>query len=160
MGILDEDVARVREATDIVALIDASGLSPRVKEHSKAIFKAIGEAEARVHHKSLETIHFHEVGAIDSIVDIIGAAIGFDLLGVDQVVSSPIPTGRGQVLIAHGVCAVPTPGTAELLKGSAGHLRLEQASIVIVDPKIGDLGRLIVHLAIVAASTRASDTSR
>lgn len=74
-------------------------------------------AEARVHGMTVDKIHFHEVGAIDSIVDIVGAAVGFDVLGADQIVASRIPTGRGQVSIAHGICTVPTPGTAELLKG-------------------------------------------
>src|SRR5262249_62280688 len=78
---------------------------------------AIAEAESKVHGTTVDKIHFHEVGAIDSIVDIVAAAVGFDLLGADEVVSSPVPTGRGQVRIAHGVWSVPTPGTAELLKG-------------------------------------------
>src|SRR5690606_4962567 len=87
------------------------------KQLALRIFEAIGTAEARVHGTTIDRIHFHEVGAIDSIVDIVGAAIGFDLLGADQIVSSPVPTGRGQVHIDHGICTVPTPGTAELLKG-------------------------------------------
>jgi len=70
-----------------------------------------------VHGSTVDQVHFHEVGAIDSIVDITAAAIGFDLLQPDEIVCSPIPTGRGFVKIAHGTCAVPTPGTAELLRG-------------------------------------------
>ena len=70
-----------------------------------------------MHGTTVDRIHFHEVGAIDSIVDIVGAAVGFDVLGADQVVASRVPTGRGQVRIDHGICTVPTPGTAELLKG-------------------------------------------
>ncbi len=81
------------------------------------MFEAIASAEARVHGTTIDHIHFHEVGAIDSIVDIVGSAIALDLLGVDRFVSSPVPTGRGKVRIAHGLCAVPTPGTLELLKG-------------------------------------------
>ncbi len=103
---------------DILAIIDGgSELSTRQKQRARDIFTAIGRAEARVHGMSLDQIHFHEVGAIDSIVDIVGAAIGWDLLGVDMVMSSPIPPGRGFVHIAHGICPIPAPGTAELLKG-------------------------------------------
>lgn len=107
-----------RHYADICRIIDAAGrLTPRQRDLARRIFAAIGGAEARVHGTTLDKIHFHEVGAIDSIVDIVASAIGFDLLGADEVVASAIPTGRGKVKIAHGVCAVPTPGTAELLKG-------------------------------------------
>ena len=107
-----------RHLADIVKLIDAAAaITPRQKDLAKRIFAAIAAAEAKVHGTTIDKIHFHEVGAIDSIVDIVAAAVGFDLLGADEIVSSPIPTGRGRVRIAHGVCTVPTPGTAELLKG-------------------------------------------
>ena len=107
-----------RHLADIQALIDrAHGITPACRDLALRIFGAGAEAEARVHGTTLDRIHFHEVGAIDSIVDIVGAAVGFDVLGADQIVASRIPTGRGQVSIAHGICAVPTPGTAELLKG-------------------------------------------
>lgn len=107
-----------RHLADIHAIIDqAAGLTPRQRDLARRIFGAVAEAEARVHGTSVDHIHFHEVGAIDSIVDIIGAAVGFDVLGADQIVASRVPTGRGQVRIDHGICTVPTPGTAELLKG-------------------------------------------
>lgn len=107
-----------RHYSDIVTLLEnASELTDSQRELAKRIFRAVAEAESRVHGSTLEEIHFHEVGAIDSIVDIVGAAIGFDLLGVDEVVCSPIPPGRGQIRIDHGICTVPAPGTAELLKG-------------------------------------------
>jgi uncharacterized protein (TIGR00299 family) protein len=107
-----------RHLADIHALIErAGGITPTQRDLALRIFGAVAEAEARVHGTTLDKIHFHEVGAIDSIVDIVGAAVGFDVLGADQIVASRIPTGRGQVSIAHGICTVPTPGTAELLKG-------------------------------------------
>ena len=107
-----------RHLSDIVKLIrNASAITPQQQDLAIEIFQVVAEAEASVHGESVERIHFHEVGAIDSIVDIVGAAIGFDLLGVDQVVCAPLPTGRGEVLIAHGICPIPTPGTAEILKG-------------------------------------------
>jgi uncharacterized protein (TIGR00299 family) protein len=107
-----------RHLAGIVRLIDAAAaLTGRQKDLAKRIFGAIAQAEAKVHGTTVEKIHFHEVGAIDSIVDIVAAAVGFDLLGADEVICSAVPTGRGPVRIAHGVCTVPTPGTAELLKG-------------------------------------------
>lgn len=107
-----------RGYSQIARMIDgAVALSERTKSLAKAIFRVIGEAEARVHGSTLDQIHFHEVGAIDSIVDIVGAAAGFDALGADMVVCAPLPPGRGSVRIDHGLCPVPTPGTAEILKG-------------------------------------------
>ncbi len=107
-----------RNLHDINSLIDnATGMTPAQKDLARRIFLAVARAEAKVHHAALDQVHFHEVGAIDSIVDIVGAAVGFDLLGAAEVVCSPVPPGRGHVHIAHGVCSVPTPGTAELLKG-------------------------------------------
>ena len=107
-----------RHLSDITQLINsAEALTDAQRSLAQRIFEAVATAEAKVHGSTLEKVHFHEVGAIDSIVDIVGAAIGFDLLGVDQVISSAVPTGRGQIHIDHGVCTVPAPGTAELLKG-------------------------------------------
>lgn len=106
-----------RHLADVVKIIDAGELTDSRRQLAKAIFSAVAEAEAKVHGSSIEKVHFHEVGAIDSIIDIIGAAVGFDLLGADEIVCSPLPTGRGKIKIDHGVCAIPAPGTAELLKG-------------------------------------------
>jgi len=107
-----------RHLSNILQLIDAAeSLSSAQRHLATEIFTAVATAEATVHGSTIDKVHFHEVGAIDSIVDIVGAAIGFDLLGADSVVCSPIPTGQGQIQIAHGICTVPAPGTAELLKG-------------------------------------------
>jgi hypothetical protein len=106
-----------RHLHHITAMIDQSRLSVRQKELATRIFTRLGEAEAKVHGTAVEQVHFHEVGAVDSIADIVGAAIGWDLLGVDQIVASPVPTGGGTVQIAHGLCSIPTPATAELLQG-------------------------------------------
>jgi pyridinium-3,5-bisthiocarboxylic acid mononucleotide nickel chelatase len=106
-----------RHLHHITDLIDASQLTARQKDLAKRIFTKLGEAEAKVHGTTIRKVHFHEVGAIDSIADIVGAAIGWDLLGVDRIVCSPVPTGRGTVKIAHGLCSIPAPATAELLKG-------------------------------------------
>jgi uncharacterized protein (TIGR00299 family) protein len=106
-----------RNLRDIVRIIDKSGLNAGVKEKSKAIFRRLAEAEAKVHRVSINEIHFHEVGAVDAIVDITGAVIGLEALGVEKVFSSALHLGRGTVKCAHGILPVPSPAVAELVKG-------------------------------------------
>jgi uncharacterized protein (TIGR00299 family) protein len=106
-----------RHLHHIEALIDKSALTPKQNELARRIFRKLGEAEAAVHGVDIKKIHFHEVGAVDSIVDIVGAAVGLDLLGVERFEASPVPPGRGWVKAAHGKMPLPAPGTAELLKG-------------------------------------------
>lgn len=106
-----------RHLHHIEAIIDKSVLTPAQNELAKRIFRRLGEAEAAVHGIDLKKIHFHEVGAVDSIVDIVGAAVGLDLLGAERIEASPLPTGLGSVKAAHGRMPLPAPGTAELLKG-------------------------------------------
>ncbi len=106
-----------RHLHQILAMIDAGAMSPRAKSLAGRIFTRLAEAEAKVHGVSVERVHFHEVGAADSIADIVGAAVGWDFLGVDRMVASPVPTGTGRIRIAHGECSIPAPATAELLCG-------------------------------------------
>ncbi len=106
-----------RHLHHIVELIDGSTLSTGQKDLARRIFVRLAEAEAKVHGTTVEKVHFHEVGAADSIADIVGTAVGWDLLGVDRVVASPVPTGTGTIRIAHGRSSVPAPATAELLRG-------------------------------------------
>jgi len=101
----------------ILDLIGGSALPEPVKDKATRIFRRLGEAEARVHGTTVDEVHFHEVGAVDAIVDVTGACIGLHLLGVDAVHCSALPLGGGFVVGAHGRMAVPGPGTAELLKG-------------------------------------------
>jgi len=105
-----------RHLHHITAMIDGSTLTARQKGLAKRIFQKLAEAEAKVHGSTIEEVHFHEVGAVDSIADIVGSAIGFDLLGVERIVCSPVPTGHGFVEIAHGRCSIPAPATGELLR--------------------------------------------
>jgi uncharacterized protein (TIGR00299 family) protein len=106
-----------RGYTEIAAMIEKSGLSQRVKDRALQVFRRIGEAEAKIHGIALEKIHFHEIGAVDSIVDIVGACIAVELLGVDEIHASPPRLGSGFVETAHGRFPVPAPATLELLKG-------------------------------------------
>jgi hypothetical protein len=106
-----------RHLHHIVGLIDAGALSPRARELARRIFTRLAEAEAKVHGTTIEKVHFHEVGAVDSIADIVGTAIAWDLLEIERAVASPVPTGQGFVEIAHGRCSLPAPATAELLRG-------------------------------------------
>ena len=107
-----------RNLGDITRLIEDSDLADTIKETAIRIFNRLAEAEARIHNKKVDEIHFHEVGAVDSIVDIAGAAIGLELLGIDQVVVSKIHVGTGTVECAHGTLPVPAPATLELLQGA------------------------------------------
>ncbi|WP_257453530.1 nickel pincer cofactor biosynthesis protein LarC [Archangium lipolyticum] len=116
--VLDEREAHPHRAySDIRQLIEAAPtLSPKAKERALAVFRAIGEAEAKVHGVSIDAIHFHEVGAVDSIVDICGAAVVLDLLGDPEVYAAPPPLGSGTIRVAHGNMPIPVPATLELLK--------------------------------------------
>ena len=110
-----------RHYAGIDSMIAASGLSGTVKERARLIFRRLAEAEALVHGVAIEEVHFHEVGAVDSIVDIVGTAICLDYLGVVEMYAAPLPLGSGFVETAHGRLPVPAPATAELLKGLTVH---------------------------------------
>ncbi|MBM4783045.1 MAG: nickel pincer cofactor biosynthesis protein LarC [Archangiaceae bacterium] len=105
-----------RSYRDIDALIAKSTLPDRAKQVALTIFKNIGEVEAKIHGTTLEAIHFHEVGGVDSIVDICGAALALHLLGWPEVFTTPPPLGSGTIRIAHGTVPIPVPATMELLK--------------------------------------------
>jgi uncharacterized protein (TIGR00299 family) protein len=112
-----------RRYADIDLLIATSSLGEAVKQRARQIFRILAEAEAHVHQVAVADVHFHEVGAIDSIVDIVGATICLNFLGVDMIAASPLPMGSGFVETAHGRLPVPAPATAELLRGLAVHNR-------------------------------------
>ena len=106
-----------RHLHEIRAMIENAELPPAVTRDAVAIFETLAQAEAKVHHTTVDHVHFHEVGAIDSIIDIVAAAWGIDQLGVRDVVVSTLPLGTGFVNSRHGVIPVPAPATAELLAG-------------------------------------------
>jgi hypothetical protein len=118
-----------RHLPQILRMIDAGTLPDQVKENAAAIFRKLGEAEARVHGVPVEKIHFHEVGAVDSIADIAGAAMGLFLLEVDQVHASPVNVGGGAVTTEHGLLPVPAPATVALLEGRPVFSRGPQAEL-------------------------------
>src|SRR5207302_3441894 len=106
-----------RHLPDVVEILSRGSLTSRQRDLAVRIFRRLAEAEAAVHGLPIEKVHFHEVGALDSIADIAGAAVGLDLLGAERFTSGPVATGTGMVQCAHGMMPIPTPGTVELLKG-------------------------------------------
>jgi len=136
---LDEPQAQLhRHLKHILAVLDRSRLPEPVRRKAAAVFERLAAAEGRVHAIAAEKVHFHEVGAVDAIVDVVAAVAALDLLGVEKVYCSPIPVGSGTVDCEHGVLPVPAPATAELLKGvplaecdEAGELTTPTAAAVL-----------------------------
>jgi hypothetical protein len=106
-----------RTMAQITELIEQGSLESRVKQMSLAAFARLANAEAKIHGTTPEQIHFHEVGAVDAVVDIVGAVVGFELLGVEQISASPVPLSHGVVSFSHGTYPVPAPATLEIIKG-------------------------------------------
>jgi len=119
--LLDVDQGHGRHLSDIAGILEASSLPPRVKQNALAVFTRLADAEAKIHGTSREQVHFHEVGAVDAIVDIVGACLLLDMLGVERVVISSIPCGYGTITCRHGIMPVPAPATMELLQGFPVH---------------------------------------
>jgi pyridinium-3,5-bisthiocarboxylic acid mononucleotide nickel chelatase len=120
---LDGAPQKHRHLSHILKMIDAAPLGSRAKSNSSAVFEKLGQAEAKVHGVPIERVHFHEVGAADSIADIVGACVALDLLGVEEVHVSAINVGSGTVETEHGTLPVPAPATAELLTGLSVYAR-------------------------------------
>jgi uncharacterized protein (TIGR00299 family) protein len=113
--VIQEDSGE-RTLKDILALIDHSTLTEDVQRLSKQIFTRLGEAEAKIHNQELSAVHFHEIGGVDTLVDVVGAVLGLKMLGLEQVICSPLNVGKGLVRTAHGMLPIPAPATVELLK--------------------------------------------
>ncbi len=112
-----------RHLPHIVKMIEKADLSERARRDAIAVFRKLGEAEAQVHGVPIDKVHFHEVGAADSIADIVGACLAFDLLEIDSIICSPINVGSGTVKTEHGILPVPAPATALLLKNAPVYAR-------------------------------------
>ncbi|HXJ65649.1 MAG TPA: nickel pincer cofactor biosynthesis protein LarC, partial [Actinomycetota bacterium] len=127
-----ESSALVRTYSSIRMLLDAAPLPAGAKATAQRIFRRLAEAEARIHRKEVELVTFHEVGAIDSIVDIVGSSLALDLLGIDRVFASPVATGTGMVRTDHGLMPIPAPAVVELLRGAPMYSR--GVSVELVTP--------------------------
>jgi uncharacterized protein (TIGR00299 family) protein len=119
-----------RHLAEIETLLRNGSLPERVRERSLRVFRELARAESKAHGEPVEQVHFHEVGAVDAIVDIVGSMVCLELLGVDRVFSSPLHVGAGTVQTAHGLLPVPAPATAELLRGVPVHGRDVEAELV------------------------------
>ena len=125
-----EDQQKHRSLSGILEILKDSKLAAPVRDRASAIFTKLGQAEARVHDVPLEKIHFHEVGAVDAIVDIVGACIGFHFLGIERFACSALNVGGGTAKMAHGVLPVPAPATANLLQGKPTYSNGVQKELV------------------------------
>lgn len=123
-----------RNLHDIRHLIESSALSERVKQTSLQIFQKLAEAEAKVHGSTIEEVHFHEVGAVDSILDIVGAAVGLEYFQIDAVYASALPLGTGQVVTQHGLLPLPAPATMELIRMAQAPITTSKATMELVTP--------------------------
>lgn len=138
---------RARHLSDIEEIISGSDLLPRVKERALSVFRRLAEAEAKVHGADIDSVHFHEVGAADAIVDIVGACVGLEYFGVESVYASSINVGGGTVECDHGIMPVPAPATAELLRGVPTY-------------STGEIGELATPTGAAILSTLASGFGR
>ena len=130
---LEENAPEQRNLKEILNLVERSTLSERAKERSALIFERLAKAEAKVHRLPVDEVHFHEVGAIDAIVDVVGTAIGLELLGIEALFCSPLPSGSGTAETHQGIIPVPAPATLELVASSGAPIRPTPS------PELGEL---------------------
>jgi len=130
---LEENAPEQRNLKEILNLVERSTLSEKAKERSALIFERLAKAEAKVHRLPVDEVHFHEVGAIDAIVDVVGTAIGLELLGIEALFCSPLPSGSGTAETHQGIIPVPAPATLELVASSGAPIRPTPS------PELGEL---------------------
>ncbi len=155
-----------RHLREILKMIDGGRMTDRQKDTARRIFTRLGQAEAKAHGVPIEKVHFHEVGAADSIADVVGSAVAWDLLDVDRIVASPVVVGSGRVKIAHGLCSVPAPAVVELLRGVplaessvASELTTPTGAAILAElvDSFGPLPSMTVHRTGVGAGQRDLD---
>ncbi len=117
VDVIVDDDAPERHLSDLLKIVAESDLSPEVRERAAQVLTRLGEVEAGIHGASLESVHLHELGGLDTIVDVVGVLAGVDALGIEQVIVSPVPLGRGTIHAAHGEIPLPAPATLALLRG-------------------------------------------
>jgi len=144
---VEDSAKQHRNLKDILDLIENSSLSRETKRKSALIFNRLAEAESKVHRVAVDKVHFHEVGAVDAIVDIVGAVIGLELLGIESLFSSPLPTGSGTVETEHGIIPIPAPATLELIASSRAPVRPSASP---------DMGELVTPTGAAITTTLAS----
>jgi uncharacterized protein (TIGR00299 family) protein len=127
--VLVEDTAVVRTYGHIIGVVDEARLPPRVRERVQATFAALADVEGRLHRRPPEQVHFHEVGGLDAIVDVVGTCSALEVLGIDQVWASPVATGMGMIRSAHGALPNPAPAVMELLRGAPTYGRDVQVEL-------------------------------
>ena len=155
-----------RRLGDILEILRQSDLDDWIRQKSAAIFQRLADAEARVHRLPVEAIHFHEVGAMDAIIDIVGAVAGLRLLEVDEVLCSALHLGSGTVVCAHGTLPVPAPATAELVKGVpvytsdvTGELLTPTGAAILttLSAGFGPIPEMVIHQIGYGAGTSEND---
>ncbi len=156
-----------RHLRNVHDILKASALSEGVRDKACRIFQRLAEVEAAVHETTVEKVHFHEVGAVDAIVDVVGAVLALELLHVDRVICSPIPTGSGTVTCDHGVLPIPAPATARLLLGvplaacdEVGELTTPTAAAVLttLSSEFGPIPQMILTAVGYGVGTREGRT--
>lgn len=123
-----------RHLADVTAIIERSTLAPRIQQLSIAVFTRLAEAEGKVHGIAASEVHFHEVGALDAIIDVVGVVAGLSLLGIEHVFASPLPLGAGWVRAAHGLIPIPAPATLELLAAAGAPSIPDESGVELVTP--------------------------
>ena len=163
---MQHDHIKYRSLNEIIDLINNSSLDPKIRSQAEKVFRKLGEAESMVHGVSVDSIHFHEVGQIDAVIDILTAVIGLEYLGVDRLVVSPIHIGTGFIHTSHGVLPIPAPATAYLLKGVPvyttdikGELITPTGAAILTTlaDEFGSMPKMIVHKVSLGAGRRERD---